>query len=222
MIEVINELVEKGFAYNVDGNVFYNVSKFSDYGKLSGKNLEDLESGARVEINEEKKNPLDFALWKKAREGEPSWESPWGKGRPGWHIECSAMSTKYLGAQIDIHGGAVDLVFPHHENEICQSEACYGKIPFVKYWMHAGFLNVGGEKMSKSLGNYITIPQLLEKFDPKVFRFFIAGLHYRSRVDFNEKSMAQAAKGLGKWNSFIQGLLAVSGEGENKQVKEII
>ena len=223
IIGLVKCLEEKGCAYETDDGVYFSISKFPSYGKLSHAKVKKSLSGTRVETDKyEKQDAMDFALWKKAREGEPSWEGPWGKGRAGWHIGCSGMSTKYLGAQIDIHGGAVDLVFPHHENEICQSEACYGKIPFVKYWMHAGFLNVGGEKMSKSLGNYITIPQLLEKFDPKVFRFFIAGLHYRSRVDFNEKAMAQAAKGLGKWNSFIQGLLAVSGEGENKQVKEII
>ncbi len=155
IIDLIKQLEDKKFAYNKDGNVFYDVKHFSEYGKLSGKNIEDLESGARIEINEEKSNPLDFALWKKAKDGEPYWESPWGKGRPGWHIECSAMSCKHLGETFDIHAGGNDLIFPHHENEIAQSEAATGK-PFVKYWLHFGFLNINEEKMSKSLGNFFT------------------------------------------------------------------
>lgn len=154
IVDLIKNLVDTDYAYNVDGNVFYNVNKFKGYGKLSGKNIDDLESGARIEINEEKKNPLDFSLWKKAKPNEPAWESPWGKGRPGWHIECSAMSMKHLGETIDIHAGGNDLIFPHHENEIAQSEACCTN-EFVKYWIHFGFLNLNQEKMSKSLGNFL-------------------------------------------------------------------
>ncbi len=209
IIDMAKTLQEKGFAYETDDGVYFAISKFKDYGKLSGIKVKKSVSGTRVEADKyEKGSAMDFALWKKAKEGEPSWPSPWGEGRPGWHIECSAMSTKYLGSRFDIHGGAVDLVFPHHENEICQSECCTGKKPFVKYWLHAGFLNVRGEKMSKSLGNFITIPGLLQKSGPKAFRFFISSLHYRSRVDFNEEAIARAAKGLESWNSTIQELLA--------------
>ncbi len=212
IIEMVKALQQKGFAYETDDGVYFKISKFSGYGRLSNIKVKKGVTGTRVETDKyEKENPMDFALWKKAKDGEPSWPSPWGEGRPGWHIECSAMSAKYLGKQFDIHGGAVDLVFPHHENEICQSEACFGVSPFVKYWLHAGFLNVGGEKMSKSLGNYITIPQLLEKFDPRAFRFFIAGLHYRSRVDFNDEAIARSAKSLERWDNTIQGLLGAQG-----------
>ncbi len=223
IIEMVKALQEKGFAYETDDGVYFQISKFKDYGKLSRAKVKKSVTGTRVETDRyEKENPVDFALWKKSKEGEPSWDSPWGKGRPGWHIECSAMSAKYLGKQFDIHGGAVDLVFPHHENEICQSEACFGVSPFVKYWLHAGFLNVGGEKMSKSLGNFITIPQLLARFDPKAFRFFIAGLHYRSRVDFNDEAIARATKGLTKWDNTIQGLMGLKGGEGNPEVGELI
>ena len=197
MIEVINELVKKGFAYNVDGNVFYDVSKFSNYGKLSGKNTEDLESGARVDVNEEKKNPLDFSLWKKAKEGEPSWDSPWGKGRPGWHIECSAMSTKHLGKSIDIHAGGNDLIFPHHENEIAQSEACFEQ-KFVKYWMHFGFLNIQNEKMSKSLGNFFTAREVLDKYPAEAIRLFFAQTNYGGPLNFSDELLNSAQKGYEK------------------------
>ena len=163
IISMIKKLEEKGIAYNVKGNVFYDVSKFNGYGKLSGKKTDDLESGARIEINEEKKNPLDFSLWKKAKEGEPSWESPWGNGRPGWHIECSAMSCRHLGDNFDIHAGGNDLIFPHHENEIAQSEGANGT-KFVNYWIHFGFLNINEEKMSKSLNNFFTARDVLDKY----------------------------------------------------------
>ncbi len=197
MIKVIKELEKKGFAYNVNGNVFYNVSKFSNYGKLSGKNTEDLESGARVDVNEEKKNPLDFALWKKAKEGEPSWDSPWGKGRPGWHIECSAMSTIHLGKSIDIHAGGNDLIFPHHENEIAQSEACFEQ-KFVKYWLHFGFLNIQDEKMSKSLGNFFTAREVLDKYSAEAIRLFFAQTNYGGPLNFSDELLNAAQKGYEK------------------------
>jgi cysteinyl-tRNA synthetase len=197
IIDLIKKLEEKGFAYNVDGNVFYNVSKFKDYGKLSGKKIDELESGARVEVNEEKRNPLDFALWKKAKEGEPFWESPWGKGRPGWHIECSAMSCKLLGDTFDIHAGGSDLIFPHHENEIAQSEAANGK-KFVNYWMHFGFLNIANEKMSKSLGNFLTAREILKTFSAQSIRLLFAQTHYAGPLNFSDDLLSSAEKGLEK------------------------
>ncbi len=223
IIDMVKTLQGKGFAYETDDGVYFAISMFKDYGKLSGAKVKKSITGTRVEKDKyEKENPMDFALWKKTKEGEPSWGSPWGRGRPGWHIECSAMSAKYLGEQFDIHGGAVDLVFPHHENEIAQSEAAFGAKPFVKYWLHAGFLNVGGKKMSKSLGNYITIPQLLGRFDPRAFRFFISGLHYRSAVDFNDEAIARAAKGLTKWNNTIQLLLRVTSNQDNPEIGGLV
>lgn len=197
IIKMIESLVEHGFAYNVDGNVFYNVRKFTSYGKLSGKNINDLEAGSRVEINESKKEPLDFTLWKKSKEGEPHWDSPWGKGRPGWHIECSAMSCKHLGETFDIHAGGNDLIFPHHENEIAQSEASTNK-PFARYWIHFGFLNINKEKMSKSLGNFFTAREVLEKFSPEAIRLFFLQSHYRGPLDFTDELIEAAEKGLEK------------------------
>ena len=197
IVDLIKTMEEKGYAYNIDGNVFYDVKKFTGYGKLSGKNLDELESGARVEINDEKKDPLDFSLWKKAKEGEPYWESPWGKGRPGWHIECSAMSTKHLGKTIDIHGGGSDLIFPHHENEIAQSEAANGQ-QFVKYWIHFGFLNFQNEKMSKSLGNFFTVRDVLKKFSAEVIRFFFCQAHYSAQLNFSDELLQSAQSGLEK------------------------
>jgi cysteinyl-tRNA synthetase len=197
MIDMIKKLEEKGIAYNVDGNVFYDVSKFNGYGKLSGKNTDELEIGARVEVNEEKKHPLDFALWKKAKEGEPFWESPWGKGRPGWHIECSAMSCKLLGESFDIHAGGHDLIFPHHENEIAQSEAANEK-PFAKYWLHFGFLNINEEKMSKSLGNFFTAREVLKKYSAEAVRLFFAQAHYRGPLNFSDELLQAAEKGVEK------------------------
>jgi len=197
MIKMIEKLEQKGIAYNKDGNVFYDVSKFSEYGKLSGKNIDELEAGSRVEINEEKKHPLDFALWKKAKEGEPYWNSPWGKGRPGWHIECSAMSCNLLGESFDIHAGGHDLIFPHHENEIAQSEAANDK-PFVKYWLHFGFLNINEEKMSKSLGNFFTARDILKQYSAEAIRLFFAQAHYRGPLNFSEDLVKAAEKGIEK------------------------
>ncbi len=202
IIALIDELITKGFAYNINGNVFYDVAKFKGYGKLSGKNIEELESGARVEIMEEKRNPLDFALWKKAKEGEPNWESPWGNGRPGWHIECSAMSCKHLGETFDIHAGGSDLIFPHHENEIAQSEAATGK-QFVKYWFHFGFLNINEEKMSKSLGNFFTTREILKLYPAEAIRMFFAQTHYAGPLNFSEELISSAQKGLEKINNLI-------------------
>lgn len=195
MIDFISALEEKGAAYNVDGNVYFNIESAKDYGKLSKKNLEDLISGARVEVSTEKRNPADFALWKKAKEGEPSWESPWGNGRPGWHIECSVMSKELLGDTIDIHAGGEDLQFPHHENEIAQSETLTEK-PFANYWLHNGMLNIDNQKMSKSLGNFFTVREIGEEFDLEVLRFFLLSSHYRTPMNFSRDIMQQMKNGL--------------------------
>jgi cysteinyl-tRNA synthetase len=202
IIRMIESLEDKEFAYNIDGNVFYDVSRFKEYGKLSGKNIDDLISGARIEINEEKNNPLDFALWKKAKEGEPYWESRWGKGRPGWHIECSAMSCKHLGKYFDIHAGGNDLIFPHHENEIAQSVAANEK-PFVKYWLHGGFLNIENEKMSKSLGNFFTARDVLARHSAEAIRLFFAQAYYRGPLNFSDELLASAEKGLEKFENLV-------------------
>lgn len=203
IIEMIKNLEKDNYAYNNDGNVFYDVKKFDEYGKLSGKNIEELESGARIEVNDEKKDPLDFALWKKAKEGEPYWESPWGKGRPGWHIECSAMSCKHLGETFDIHAGGSDLIFPHHENEIAQSEAANHK-PFVKYWLHFGFLNIHEEKMSKSLGNFFTAREVLKKYSAEAIRMFFAQAYYRGPLNFSDDLLTAAEKGLEKITNLVE------------------
>jgi len=195
IIDLVSRLVAAGKAYAVDGDVYYAVKGFPGYGKLSGKNTEDLLSGARVDVDERKKDPLDFALWKSSKPGEPAWESPWGPGRPGWHIECSAMAMKHLGETLDIHGGGKDLVFPHHENEIAQSEGLTGK-PFARYWVHNGFVNIDNEKMSKSLGNFFTLRDVLAKVKPDVLRFFFASSHYRSPIDYSDRSLAEAKAGL--------------------------
>jgi cysteinyl-tRNA synthetase len=195
IVDLVAHLVAAGKAYPVDGDVYYSVKSFAGYGKLSGKNTDDLMSGARVEVDERKKDPLDFALWKSSKPGEPAWESPWGPGRPGWHIECSAMAAKHLGETFDIHGGGKDLVFPHHENEIAQSEGLSGR-PFARYWIHNGFVNVNSEKMSKSLGNFFTLRDVLEKVKPEVLRFFFASSHYRSPIDYSDQSLAEAKAGL--------------------------
>lgn len=198
MIELIRTLIDKGFAYEKNGTVYYRTRKFADYGKLSHKNLDDLRSGNRsllVTGEDEKEDPLDFVLWKPKKEGEPAWESPWGEGRPGWHIECSEMSKKYLGEQIDIHAGGEDLIFPHHENEIAQSEAANGK-EFAKYWLHNGFLNIDNRKMSKSLGNFFTVREISEKYDLQVLRFFMLSAHYRSPLNFSAELMESAKNGL--------------------------
>lgn len=199
MQEVIRKLIDKGYAYEVNGNVYFNVNKFKDYGKLSGRNIEEMEAGARVKINEEKKHPLDFALWKKPEEKEVvQWDSPWGKGWPGWHIECSAMILKYLGEKIDIHGGGTDLIFPHHENEIAQSEASTGEKPFVKYWLHNGTVNLKGEKMSKSVGNFYTAREILKEFNPEEVRFFLLTKHYHNPIDFSYEEVENSSKNLDK------------------------
>ncbi|MEW6507062.1 MAG: cysteine--tRNA ligase [Bacteroidota bacterium] len=197
MIELIQQLEKKGIAYNVDGNVYYDVTRFKEYGKLSGKNLEELNAGARVEVNENKRNPLDFSLWKKAKEGEPCWDSPWGKGRPGWHIECSAMSSKHLGETIDIHAGGNDLIFPHHENEIAQSEAAHNN-KFVRYWIHFGFLNINQEKMSKSLSNFLTAREILQKYSAEAIRLFFLQTYYGGPLNFSFDLLTAAEKGVEK------------------------
>ena len=198
MISMIETLIEKGYAYEKNGTVYYRTRKFAEYGKLSHKNLDDLQSGGRallVSGEDEKEDSLDFVLWKPKKEGEPAWKSPWGEGRPGWHIECSVMSKRYLGEQIDIHAGGEDLIFPHHENEIAQSEAANGK-EFAKYWMHNGFLNIDNRKMSKSLGNFFTVREISEKYDLQVLRFFMLSAHYRSPLNFSAELMEAAKNGL--------------------------
>ena len=195
IIGLIGRLIAAEKAYVVGGDVYYSVRRFGEYGKLSGKNTEELLAGARVEVDERKRDPLDFALWKASKAGEPSWDSPWGPGRPGWHIECSAMAMRHLGETFDIHGGGKDLVFPHHENEIAQSEGATGK-PFARYWIHNGFVNIDNEKMSKSLGNFFTLRDVLETVNPDVLRFFFASSHYRSPIDYSDRSLAEAKAGL--------------------------
>ncbi len=202
MIKTIQGLVDKGYAYPVDGDVYFEVSKFAGYGKLSKKDPDDLLSGARVDVDERKKSPLDFALWKASKEGEPFWESPWGKGRPGWHIECTAMSSRYFGDSFDIHGGGADLIFPHHENEIAQSEAYSGR-PFVKYWMHNGFITVDKEKMSKSLGNFFTIKDILDKYEPEVVRYFLLTAHYRSPIEFSDVQLNEAELSIDRYYTTV-------------------
>lgn len=192
IIEIVKTLEDKGFAYNVNGDVYFAAKKFDQYGKLSHQPLEDLESGARININEDKQDPMDFALWKSQKPGEPAWESPWGMGRPGWHIECSAMATKFLAKTIDIHSGGQDLIFPHHENEIAQSECAHG-VTFANYWMHNGYINIDNRKMSKSLGNFFTVREISEEFDYEVIRFFMLSAHYRSPINFS-KTLMESAK----------------------------
>ena len=195
IIDLISRLEEKGLAYTAEDGVYFDTSKFPEYGKLSKQSLEDLNAGARVEVDQNKKNPADFALWKKQKPGEPAWDSPWGKGRPGWHIECSAMSTKYLGETLDIHAGGQDLIFPHHENEIAQSEGASGK-PFARYWLHNGFINIENEKMSKSLGNFFTVRDISRNYDLEIIRFFMLSAHYRNPVNFSREMLEQAKNGL--------------------------
>ena len=195
IIGIISILIEKGYAYAVDGDVYFSVERYHDYGKLSGRRLEDMVAGSRVEIDPRKKNPHDFVLWKASKPDEPRWESPWGPGRPGWHIECSAMSAEYLGQTFDIHGGGKDLIFPHHENEIAQSEAAFGKT-FVKYWVHNGFINIDHEKMSKSLGNFLTIKEIVKTWHPEALRLFLLSSHYRSPLDYTDQAMQEATAGM--------------------------
>lgn len=208
MIELIKILLDKGLAYEVDGDIYYAVDKFAGYGKLSGRSLEDMMAGARVDISEKKKNPLDFALWKASKEGEPWWESPWGKGRPGWHIECSVMSQHFLGKTFDIHGGGEDLIFPHHENEIAQSEGATGE-PLANYWIYNGFVKVSSEKMSKSLGNFFTVKDILKNYHPDVVRLFMLQSHYKSPVDFSDESLAEARIGMNRFYSTLRAVQQV-------------
>ncbi|MBU3932831.1 MAG: cysteine--tRNA ligase [Proteobacteria bacterium] len=205
MIRLVETLIAKGLAYVVDGDVYYAVEKFRGYGKLSGRGLEDMLAGARIDVNEKKRNPLDFALWKTSREGEPWWDSPWGRGRPGWHLECSVMSQRYLGSTFDIHGGGEDLIFPHHENEIAQSEGATGK-PLARYWIHNGFVRVNSEKMSKSLGNFFTIRDILKQYHAEVLRLFLQQSHYRSPVDFSDAALAEARQGMDRFYSTLKTL----------------
>ncbi|MBE5036011.1 cysteine--tRNA ligase [Gallibacter intestinalis] len=216
IIEFVETLIEKGYAYEVDGDVYYSTRKFKDYGKLSKQNIEELEAGARIAVEEKKKDPLDFALWKaRKEESEIAWESPWGMGRPGWHIECSAMSRRYLGPTLDIHAGGQDLQFPHHENEIAQSEACNG-VPFAKYWMHNAYITIDKEKMSKSLGNFFTVREIREKYKGEVIRYFLLSGHYRSPIDFNDNLMEMSKASLARFENARKNLefLIEKGEGQ--------
>ena len=194
IIELVEGLIEKGYAYPAAGSVYFRVRKMADYGKLSHRNLDDMRAGARVEVDQEKADPMDFVLWKASKPGEPAWPSPWGEGRPGWHIECSAMSLKYLGEQIDIHGGGADLIFPHHENEIAQSECFTGRVPFVKYWLHNGLLQLGADKMSKSQGEMVTIKEALARFSADALRVLVLSTHYRSPLLYTEANLEAAAR----------------------------
>ncbi|WP_040684032.1 cysteine--tRNA ligase [Thermobrachium celere] len=219
IINFVKDLVDKGYAYVVDGDVYFDTTKFKEYGKLSHQSIEDLEAGARIEVDERKRNPMDFALWKAKKEGEPAWESPWGEGRPGWHIECSTMACTLLGETIDIHGGGADLVFPHHENEIAQSEARNGK-PFARYWMHAAYLNVNNQKMSKSLNNFFTAREILEKYDAEVIRMFMLSGHYRNPINFSIDLLEQAKAGLERIYNSISNLEHVIDVSKYENLKE--
>ena len=222
MIEMISELIDKGYAYEKNGTVYYRTRKFAEYGKLSHKNLDDLQGGNRsllVSGEDEKEDPLDFVLWKPKKEGEPAWQSPWGEGRPGWHIECSVMSKKYLGEQIDIHGGGEDLIFPHHENEIAQSEACSGKC-FSRYWMHNAFLNIDNRKMSKSLGNFFTVREIGEKYDLQVLRFFMLNAHYRSPLNFSADLMESSKNALERILTAVENLKYVAEHASLQEMTE--
>lgn len=212
MIDLIKRLIANGHAYELDGDVYFRVRSYPPYGRLSGKNIDDLQSGARVEVDERKEAPLDFALWKSAKPGEPHWDSPWGQGRPGWHIECSVMSMKYLGENFDIHAGGVDLIFPHHENEIAQSEGAT-HVKFVNYWLHNGFLNVEGEKMSKSLGNFFTAREIVAKYRPEVIRMFFLLKHYRSPINFSEERICEARQALERIVSTLDSINTLIGVG---------
>ena len=210
MVKLIERLLAAGVSYVVDGDVYFEVSRFPEYGKLSGRNLDELLAGARVEVDERKRDPRDFALWKAAKPGEPSWDSPWGPGRPGWHIECSAMAMQYLGESFDLHGGGEDLIFPHHECEIAQSEAVTGK-PFARYWIHNGFVNMGTEKMSKSLGNTVTIRDLVSRHDPEAIRLYLIGTHYRVPVEWAESAVADSARALERLRDLVHGEREIEG-----------
>ena len=222
MIDMIRTLEEKGYAYNVNGTVYFRTRKFSGYGKLSGKNLDDLRSGNRsllVTGEDQKEDPLDFVLWKPKKEGEPYWESPWSDGRPGWHIECSVMAKKYLGPEIDIHAGGEDLIFPHHENEIAQSECCNG-VPFARYWLHNGFLNIDNRKMSKSLGNFFTVREIGEKYDLQVLRMFMLSAHYRSPLNFSAELMEASKNSLERIINAVSNLNHLLGNASGELTEE--
>ena len=220
IIEFVQTLIDKGYAYEADGDVYYSTRKFPEYGKLSGQNIDDLESGARIAIGEVKEDPLDFALWKaRKEESEIAWESPWGMGRPGWHIECSTMAKKHLGDTIDIHGGGQDLTFPHHENEIAQSEACNG-VPFAHYWMHNGYINVDGKKMSKSLGNFFTVRDIREMYSGDVIRFFLLSGHYRSPINFSDTLMEQSKQGYERIATAIETLEFLKANGSDEPMED--
>ena len=222
MIDMISTLIEKGYAYNVDGTVYFRTRKFSEYGKLSHKNLDDLRAGNRsllVTGEDQKEDPLDFVLWKPKKEGEPYWKSPWSDGRPGWHIECSVMSKKYLGEEIDIHAGGEDLIFPHHENEIAQSECCNGKV-FARYWLHNAFLNIDNRKMSKSLGNFFTVREISEKYDLQVLRFFMLSAHYRSPLNFSAELMESSKNALDRIKNAVSNLGYISGAAKDGDMSE--
>ncbi len=224
IISLIQMIIKNGHAYQVGGDVYFDVGSFPGYGKLSGQSMDELLAGARIDVFEQKKNPGDFALWKAAKPGEVSWESPWGQGRPGWHIECSAMSMKYLGETIDIHAGGQDLIFPHHENEVAQSEAATGK-PFAKYWMHNGYINVDNEKMSKSKGNFFTVRDISRKYDLKVVRLFMLSAHYRSPINFSEELIMQAASAMTRIKNFRDKLKHIAKAGstaDSKKIAELI
>ncbi|RUM42688.1 MAG: cysteine--tRNA ligase [Desulfurobacterium sp.] len=221
IIEMVDGLIDKGYAYEADGDVYFSVEKFPEYGKLSKRKIDELIAGARIEPGEKKRNPLDFALWKKSKEGEPGWKSPWGIGRPGWHIECSAMSMKYLGETMDIHGGGLDLIFPHHENEIAQSEAYTGET-FVRYWIHNGFVMVNKEKMSKSLGNFFTIKDILKEFSPDVLRLFLISTHYRSPIDFSFERLKDVEKSFKRLINFVKSKSIIDSIPESKEEEGII
>ena len=220
MIDMIQVLIQKGFAYEVDGDVFYAVEKLDDYGMLSGRRLDDMKAGSRIDINEKKKHPMDFALWKNAKPGEPMWESPWGNGRPGWHMECSVMSNHFLGSTFDIHGGGQDLLFPHHENERAQSKAATGG-EFARYWVHNGFLTVESEKMSKSLGNFILIKDALRDYHPEVLRFFLLSKQYRSPLDFSKKDVLDFQAGLIRIYRTLQRLDEIIGQYNGSGLSDI-
>ncbi|BDU51176.1 cysteine--tRNA ligase [Haliovirga abyssi] len=226
MIKLVKELQEKGYAYESNGDVYFDVFSDKEYGKLSHQKVEDLISGARIEVNENKKNPLDFTLWKKAKENEPKWNSPWGEGRPGWHLECSVMSMDEFGETFDIHGGGQDLIFPHHENEIAQSECSTGK-KFANYWMHNGYINIKGEKMSKSKGNFFLLREILEKYNGRILRFFVLSSHYRKPIEFSEDELKMAKTGLERIETFMKRIkLLINNpienmeQSENKYLKE--
>lgn len=221
IISLIKTLEDKGYAYNVDGDVYFSVKEFKEYGKLSHQPLENLEAGARIEVGDKKKDPMDFALWKAKKDGEPSWDSPWGEGRPGWHIECSAMANKYLGKTIDIHSGGKDLIFPHHENEIAQSE-CANCAPFAHYWLHNGYINIDNKKMSKSLNNFFTVRDVAKDFDYAVIRFFMLSAHYRNPINFSHELLNQAKSGLERIETCVENLKFLKGNAKSDSGDEKI